>query len=363
MKSNKTKFLKKIISSPLLLATLITAGFYFKAEACTRLVFTGDKNQVITARSMDWKDEIPTNLWIFPRGMIRNGGIGPNSLTWTSKYGSVITSSFDIATVDGVNEKGLAANLLWLAESQHSAPNSKKNGLAISIWGQFILDNFASVNEAVNYMKKNPISVYTDNVPGQNRLATLHLAISDANGDSAIVEYIDGKQVIYHNKKYNVMTNSPTYDKQLAMEEYWKNIGGLSFLPGTNRAADRFARASFYINSIPKNMDDNIAVASTFSVIRNVSVPFGLSTEDSPEISSTRWRTLYDHKRNLYFFESALTPNIFWTNLKNIDFSKETGVVKKLDLGKGQQRILSGDATKDYVDTKPFVFKTVKIHQ
>ncbi len=52
------------------------------------------------------------------------------------------------------------------------------------------------------------------------------------------------------------MTNSPTYNKQLALSEYWKSIGGLSFLPGTNRAADRFARASFYINALPETDDE-----------------------------------------------------------------------------------------------------------
>ena len=107
------------------------------------------------------------------------------------------------------------------------------------------------------------------------------------------------------------MTNSPTYDKQLAMEEYRKQIGGTVMLPGTSRAADRFARASFYINAIPKDEDPDLALASVFSVIRNVSVPFGITTPDEPNISSTRWRTVADHKRMIYFFESALTPNVF----------------------------------------------------
>lgn len=91
-------------------------------------------------------------------------------------------------------------------------------------------------------------------------------------------------------------------------------------------------------------------------MIRNVSVPYGLSSEQSPEISSTRWRTLVDHKRQLYFFESALTPNIFWTDLKKIDFSSDTGKVKKLELGEEQSHIYSGDATAQYVDAKPFEF-------
>jgi choloylglycine hydrolase len=52
------------------------------------------------------------------------------------------------------------------------------------------------------------------------------------------------KQVIHHDRKYQVITNSPIFEKQLALDEYWKEIGGTIMLPGTNRAADRFARAS-----------------------------------------------------------------------------------------------------------------------
>lgn len=46
-----------------------------------------------------------------------------------------------------------------------------------------------------------------------------------------------------------IMTNSPTYDKQLTLNDYWQQIGGLVMLPGTNRASDRFVRASFYIHA------------------------------------------------------------------------------------------------------------------
>src|SRR5665811_2509428 len=78
----------------------------------------------------------------------------------------------------------------------------------------------------------------------------LHLAISDPSGDSAIFEYLKGDLVIHHGKEYVVMTNSPSYDKQLALDSYWKHIGGTKFLPGTNSAPDRFARASFFIGCL-----------------------------------------------------------------------------------------------------------------
>jgi choloylglycine hydrolase len=91
------------------------------------------------------------------------------------------------------------------------------------------------------------------------------------------------------------MTNSPEFDKQLAINQYWQGIPGTVMLPGTNRAADRFV-ASYYINAIPQTADVRTSVASVFSVIRNCSVPFGISSETEPNISSTRWRSVADHK-------------------------------------------------------------------
>ncbi|MBJ3778460.1 linear amide C-N hydrolase [Acuticoccus mangrovi] len=327
-----------------------------RSLACTRFVYLGAGDTVITGRSMDWKTDVGTNLWVFPRGMERSGEAGANSITWTSKYGSVIAAAYDIATTDGMNEAGLVANVLWLVESEYPPEDSGKPGLTIAAWAQYVLDNFATVAEAVAALEAEPFVIVTDQVPGETRLATLHLSISDATGDSAIVEYIDGKQVIHHSRSYQVMTNSPAFERQLALDDYWQTIGGTIFLPGTNRAADRFARASFYTNAIPKFDDPNLAVAGVFSVIRNVSVPYGIATPSEPNISSTRWRTVADQARKLYFFESALTPNVFWVDLNAIDFAPDTGTTLKLDLGPNQTNTFAGDATADFVPAKPFKF-------
>jgi len=326
------------------------------AEACTRFVYLGINDEVITARSMDWKLDVGTNLWVFPRGMKRSGEAGPNSVHWTSKYGSVVASGYDVSTTDGMNEVGLVANVLWLVESSYPKYDGKTPGLTLAAWAQYVLDNFATVQEAVDVLAKEPFTIVTDYVPGENRHATLHLSLSDAGGDSAIIEYIDGKQVIHHSRGYQVMTNSPIFEKQLALNEYWKQIGGTVMLPGTNRASDRFARASFYVNAIPKSEIPAEAIASVFSVIRNVSVPYGITTPDEPNISSTRWRTVSDQKRKLYFFESALTPNIFWVDLTKLDFSEETGKVMKLDLGPDQTHIYSSLVNDQFKETKPFKF-------
>lgn len=349
----KERFFQMACATALLLSVVSVP---VSSKACTRLVYLGANDQVITARSMDWKSDVGTNLWIFPRGMQRSGVAGPNSVEWVSKYGSVIASGYDISTTDGMNEAGLVTNILWLVESDYPHYDGTMPGLSIAAWAQYVLDNFATVKEAVEVLSQQPFTIVTSHVPGENRLATLHLSMSDAQGDSAIIEYIDGKQVIHHGRQYQVMTNSPIFKEQLALNEYWKQIGGTVMLPGTNRAADRFARASFYVNAIPKTENPVEAIASVFGVIRNASVPFGITTADQPNISSTRWRTVSEHAQKLYFFESALTPNIFWVDLKKIDFSKDTGTVKKLELGPNQENIFSGAVNEKFQTTEAFKF-------
>lgn len=339
----------------LLFIGLLLTAYTIEVLACTRVVYKGPNNSVITARSMDWKDEIDANLWVFPRGITRNGEVGPQSVQWTSKYGSIVTTAWDIATVDGLNEKGLVANVLWLVESTYPKfdPEGDKKGITISAWAQYVLDNFATVGEAVEQLKDEPFAIVSDYIPGTQKYTTLHLSISDAGGDNAIFEYIDGKLVIHHDPSYTVMTNSPVFGDQLALNSYWQNIPGTVMLPGTNRAADRFVRASYYINAIPQTEDTRIAVASVFSVIRNCSVPFGISSATEPNISSTRWRSVADQKNKVYYFETALTPNTFWVDLSKFDLSN-SGKTLKLDLS--NHKTYSGQTNADFRPAQPFKF-------
>ncbi len=322
---------------------------------CTRLVYRGPEGRTLTARSMDWKVDIGTNIWALPRGIDRSGEVGPASIEWTAEYGSVVATAYDIATTDGMNESGLVANLLWLPESEYPDWDGDEPAVSISLWAQYMLDNFATVSEAVDAVQDERFVVVSQNVPGEDRLAALHLSLSDATGDSAIMEYVDGELVVHHDRDYQIMTNSPTYDKQRALAEYWEQIGGTVMLPGTNRPADRFARARFYTDAVPQVEDRRDATANVFSVIRNVSVPHGISTPDAPHISSTRWRTVADHKDGIYYFESALTPNVFWVELDSIDFSSEADA-QTLQLGPDQSEIFSSEVSTEFSDAEPFSF-------
>lgn len=337
-----------------------------KAEACTRAVYLGSDDVVITGRSMDWAEDMRTDLWAFPAGMSRQGAAGANTPEWVSKYGSVIAAAYDLATADGMNEKGLVANMLYLAESEYAKPDGRP-ALSMSLWAQYVLDNFATVAEAVDALKAEHFVVVTAELPN-GKAAQIHLSLSDPTGDSAIFEYLGGKLVIHHGRQYQVMTNSPSFDQQLALNAYWDGIGGTVFMPGTNRAADRFARASFFIKAVPTKADPafvsavpdksyaNQAVASVASVMRAVSVPFGLSTPDQPNIASTLWRTVSDQKNRVYFFDAATSPNSFWVRLDDLDL-KAGAPVKRLPLAGA--RTYSGNAAAAFEVAEPFAFMPV----
>jgi choloylglycine hydrolase len=104
---------------------------------------------------MDWNFDTRTNLWVFPRGMQRDGAAGASSAKWTSKYGSLIASAFEAGTADGINEKGLVANLLYLADADCGQADGKPM-LSITAWPQYVLDNFATVAEAIEALQTEP---------------------------------------------------------------------------------------------------------------------------------------------------------------------------------------------------------------
>ena len=327
------------------------------ANACTRVVYHGKDGLVITGRTMDWKDPMHSRLWIFPRGLKHEGGAGSHSIHWTSRYGSVVVTSLGAAVSDGMNQKGLVANMLWLAGSKYPDDCGNEPRLSIAAWAQYFLDNFSTVKEAVASLRAHPICVVSDVIPDTDRYTTLHLSISDAEGNSAIFEYIDGKLVIHEGREYQVMTNDPEYSQQLAIEKYWNQIGGTTFLPGTNRAADRFARATFYIHAIPKTADQSLGVAGVMSILQNVSVPMGISTPGQPNISSTRWRVVADQTGLLYYYNPVKSMDTFWVNLNRADLKKGATV---LQLPMGQGQLYSGDVTADFKPaSKAFEFHTV----
>jgi choloylglycine hydrolase len=325
--------MKTPVSLVCLLCALAVLSAFDPAAACSRATWLGKDGTAITGRSMDWPYVFNTHFYVIPRGE-KNEGL-PGGHTWESKYGTVVLAGAlnpggpINGAFDGMNEKGLGANMLYLAETDFGpAPAGDRPQVSWAAWLQYILSNYATVAEAVEAMKDNPIYFVPCNFgPGGAAHPSVHLSLTDPSGDSAIMEYLDGKVVIHHGKQYQVMTNSPTYDKQLTLNDYWSRMDNTKVLPGSHQSEDRFVRASYYLKFMGDDVTDpRRQVAGVFSVMRNVSVPWGAADPDHPNIAPTYWRSVLDHSRKNYFFESALSPYVVMVDLNEIDFSPGSGV-------------------------------------
>lgn len=318
---------------------------------CTRALYATN-DRVLVGRNMDFHFDLVTNLWALPQGIGRDAGEG--GLSWTSQYGSVVATCFDMMSSDGLNERGLAGHILWLTEADYGTPDPGRTALPLSMWLQYILDNFASVAEAVAWVEAVQPQIIPVVNPVDGSIPPLHLALDDASGDSAIIEYLDGSPRVWHSREYVVMTNSPTFDAQLELVEDLEGFGGDRPLPGTNDAVDRFARALYYVTHLPEPTSDIEAVAGVLSVMRNTAQPFRTPDPDQPFASQTLWQTVSDLTHLRYVFVSTTRPNIVWVDLDALDLSVGAPTLK-LDLvaDTALEGGLAGDVSGDFRDVGP----------
>lgn len=303
---------------------------------CTRVFNNREGAVLTTGRNMDWANPFVTTLNVFPKDTYRTGlpdndESGYPPVTWKSEHNSVVAAVGGSAISDGVNSAGLVANILYLAgssyEPEHRNPGMK--GLSVLRWVQYVLDKFATVEQVVKEFSGNTELVIVgaavpDEGSGEAKPAEVHMSVSDAKGDSAIIEVFNGVYQVSCNRSYRVMTNDPVFSKQLTLNDFWRwqwdpaNRHKTNTLPGETYSPARFARAEYFVNHVGIEADENAAVAQNFSILANTAVPLGVEAPvDQPNIAPTLWSTVALHDALRYYFKDAVMPNVFWTDLKN----------------------------------------------
>lgn len=323
--------INKFRNSLILCLSLLSISGMNAALACSRILLADKDHAVMVARSMDWFEDMKTNLWAYPQGMHRDGAAVVNSLEWTSKYGSVVATGYDIAATDGINEVGLAAHLLALPESDYGKRDASKPGLSVLFLAQYYLDNFRFVDDAVRFAESDYIQIEPYFEPRINKYVNLHLALEDCLGDSAVIEYINGVPHVYHNADYKVLTNSPGYDLQLQNLKQYGGFGGDKPLPGTTDPQDRFVRASYYANHLPAATSVRDELTRLLGVLRNVAAPYGVSSAERPNAIPTIWMTVSDLTNRVYYFQSVNSLNMVSVQVGKLDL-RQGAPVMKLDL-------------------------------
>lgn len=298
-------------------------------QACTRILWNDNEIAVLTSRSMDWPGTTNPRLFAYPRGMERQGNqAGAARLEmiqparWTSRFGSVVTQAFGIGAPDGMNDRGFAAHGLWFNSADYGPRDPSRKGILVTLWPQYLLDNASTVEEAIALQRGiQPIEVELN-----GGRAPVAVAVEDASGDSAILQYVNGELVVHHGREHTVMTNDPPYDEALQL------LGNYDFtsptqstlVPGNTSSIDRFIRASYFrkylSNREPRNTRE--AVTSLLSVARNVSRPDGSPRTSPSEPGETDYRTVADLTNRTYYFESKASLGVQWVKLSKLNLRR-----------------------------------------
>jgi penicillin V acylase-like amidase (Ntn superfamily) len=211
--------------------------------------------------------------------------------------------------------------MLYFPPADYGPRDTSKPGLQAALWAQYALDSAETVEEALANMEKIQVVKIEIERNGQTQRATVHMALEDATGDSAILEVLGGKLVIHHGRRFRVMTNAPAYDEQL------KLLGGRDYsnptmetqVPGNVNPRDRFQRATYYLSVLSKPKTEREGIAGMFGLIRNVSIPFGAPVNGST--FDTDYRTVSDLTDTRYYFELTTAPNVLGVDLKKLNLN------------------------------------------
>lgn len=321
------------------------------AGACTRVLYQGTDSLFVIGRSLDWKTPIPTNIYVYPRGMKKVSSDLPNHFSWTSRYGAVYAVSYDGGVTEGMNEAGLVINGLFCKGTVYNDDHAAElPQMSMSVFVAWMLDQCATSDEVAALLRKAPFAIQGATFDG-GTVSQLHWGVTDKSGKSIIFEFDHGKINIYDMGDYRAMTNDPTWPQMTAIIDYWEKIGGKNMLPGTVSSPDRCVRANYFAHHVKAVDDPDLAVAICRSILVNSCVPYTYEIPGQPELSSTQWRT-YSVPCNLrYYFDFVTNPGYYYIDLNKVNLANGAPVLK-LDTSKTSD--LVGDVTKKMKKSEPF---------
>lgn len=316
-----------------LLAAVLTGGMVQRADACSRVLYVGQDSLRIVGRSLDWKTPIPTNLYVYPRGISKVGNDSADAVKWKSRYAAVYAVGYDGGVTEGMNEKGLVVSGLFCKGTVYE--NDSTTGrppMSMAMFVAWLLDMNATTQEVVDVLQKRDFSISGATFDG-GTVSTLHWGVTDATGDCCMFEFDHGDIRIYRGQDMLVLTNDPTYPQMTAINDYWQKVGGGNMLPGTVKSPDRFVRGYYFDQHVEKTGDADLGLSIIRSILFNVSVPYKYEIESEPNVSSTQWRSFANIRDRRYYFDIATNMGIYYIDLGRLQLQPGAPILK-LDTSK-----------------------------
>lgn len=301
----------------LLLLTALCVAFIASHEVLACSSFLMEKDGVfIAGRNLDSNKFTSGAIVINKRGIRKESRswnelaygqeVANPQLTWVSKYGSIAFNTFGRDFVDGgMNEAGLFIQEMSLVENKYPEDTSKPR-FFMMLWMQYVLDSFDSVDQVV----KSANEVVID---GWN----WHFLAADATGNSAAIEFVDGKPVLTYGKAMPVkVLANETYATEMDRLLKYDGFGGdkLVLLKGDERQRDpdepveddRFVNAATLINRGPDSP--------------SAPLDYGMTILEEMAWEGTQWSYVCDLTNKTIQFRTKDSPQLKTLSFADFDF-------------------------------------------
>ena len=271
------------------------------ARPCTAFGL-GQGEQVVMGKSYDW--ELGNGLVVVNKQGQAKQSLPPKPgeavARWISRYGSVTFNQYGREMPNGgMNEAGLAIEVLWLNQSVFPPPDDRPvlNELQVVQYG---LDNCATVAELIEAMSKIRVS----KIHG-----AVHYFACDGTGACATLEYLGGKLVTTTGEGLpaKAITNGSCADSVRALGELKK--AKLSPPKGTASSA-RYLRAATMLESTKPKADSK---KRSLEILDSVS-----------QRAFSKWNIVYELKGRKIHFRSWDSKALKDLDLSRLDFACAT---------------------------------------
>lgn len=218
------RFLQKQVKVPSLETNSDHGGF-----ACSTFNARTPEGEYILGRNFDYKEAPCMVLWTNPQKGYRSVAVadinmflhGTKHITFGDTGSHLRAMGAPYASMDGINEKGLAVAVLQV-KAKATKQNTGKKPVITTVAIRAVLDKCATVDEAIKLFSSYDM----------NDLLGIcyHYQIADADGCSAIIEFVDNKMYVIKQKKK---------DNNLMLTNFFLTPGGDN---SHGKGTDRFEK-------------------------------------------------------------------------------------------------------------------------
>ncbi|UCH93805.1 MAG: linear amide C-N hydrolase [Candidatus Aminicenantes bacterium] len=328
----KKYLLVKFSKPAVILAVMCAVLLLFSTNGFPCQTFLLKKgNTLIAGHNLGMPMHIPGVIVINKRGVFKKGKswneilsgkpASTPPLTWVSQYGSITFNPFCRDFPDGgMNEAGLYIEEMTLQGTRFPVDNSKPLIFMVH-WMQYVLDNFETVDQVI----KSTSEIMLDGWDW-------HFFTADRQGNAAVIEFLEGKPVIYKGKDLPITVLCNTkYKEEMKTLKAFEGFGGKKPISLKDQKTPRFVHAAYMLKNFNQSKDS--------------AIDYGFKILDQMNRGGTQWSFLCDLKNLKAYIKTAKSKNVRYVDLKSFDLSCKTPV-KMLDIHAN----LSGNIEKQFQD-------------